>query len=144
LESLENWDLWTVSGTGANQWYLGPLGSNEAVEEGETPMGQGLYISNDNGVTNAYDPDGDAAVAHLATLINIEDDTYYGIEFDYKAIGELCCDGVVVSLFPLGTTLPTTNSIPTANIMGKSNSNTNQWTRVTVPIANDIATGAYQ
>ncbi|MEE0982540.1 MAG: fibronectin type III domain-containing protein, partial [Bacteroidales bacterium] len=144
LESLENWDLWTVSGTGANQWYLGPLGSNEAVEEGETPMGQGLYISNDNGVTNAYDPDGDAAVAHLATLINIEDDTYYGVEFDYKAVGELCCDGVVVSLFPLGTTLPTTNSIPTANIMGKSNSNTNQWTRVTVPIANDIAPGAYQ
>ena len=143
LESLENWDLWTVSGTGANQWYLGPLGSNEAVEEGETPMGQGLYISNDNGVTNSYDPDGDAAVAHLATLINIEDDTYYGIEFDYKAVGELSWDEVVVSLFPLGTTLPTTNAVP-SSMIGRSASNANQWVRVAIPFPNDIAPGAYQ
>ncbi|MEE1142341.1 MAG: fibronectin type III domain-containing protein, partial [Bacteroidales bacterium] len=140
LEDLSSWELWTVTQSGANQWYLGALGAH--AEEGEE--GQGLYISNDNGVTNAYDPDGDAYVAHLSTLINLEDDTYYGVEFDYKAVGELCCDGVVVSLFPLGATLPTTNSIPTANIMGKSNSNTNEWTRVAVPIANDMPRGAYQ
>ena len=140
MEDLSSWELWTVTQSGANQWYLGALGAH--VEEGEE--GQGLYISNDNGVTNAYDPDGDAYVAHLSTLINLEDDTYYGVEFDYKAIGELGYDEVVVSLFPLGTTLPTTNSIPTANIIGKSNSNTNEWTRVTIPVPNDMPRGAYQ
>ncbi|MBQ2302937.1 MAG: fibronectin type III domain-containing protein [Bacteroidales bacterium] len=144
LEDLSSWDLWTVTQSGTNQWYLGALGAH--AEEGEE--GQGLYISNDNGATNTYSYEYQtpsiASVAHLSTLINLEDDTYYGVEFDYKAVGELGYDEVVVSLFPLGTTLPTTNSIPTANIMGKSNSNTNEWTRVTVPIANDMPRGAYQ
>ncbi len=144
LEDLTSWDLWTVTQSGTNQWYLGALGAH--AEEGEE--GQGLYISNDNGVTNAYSFENStpsiASVAHLSTLINLEDDTYYGVEFDYKAIGELDFDEVVVSLFPLGTTLPTTNSIPTANIIGKSNSNTNEWTRVSINVPNDMPRGAYQ
>ena len=140
LEDLSSWDLWTVTQSGTNQWYLGALGAH--AEEGEE--GQGLYISNDNGVTNAYNPDGDACVAHLSTLINLEDDTYYGVEFDYKAVGELGYDEVVVSLFPLGAALPTSNSIPAANMIGRSNDKSNEWTRVTIPVPNDMPRGAYQ
>ncbi|MBO5844888.1 MAG: fibronectin type III domain-containing protein, partial [Bacteroidales bacterium] len=140
LEDLSSWELWTVTQSGTTQWYLGALGAH--AEEGEE--GQGLYISNDNGVTNAYDPDGDAYVAHLSTLINLEDDTYYGVEFDYKAVGELGYDEVVVSLFPLGATLPTSNSIPAANVIGTSNNKSNEWTRVAIPVPNDMPRGAYQ
>ena len=140
LEDLSSWELWTVTQSGTTQWYLGALGAH--AEEGEE--GQGLYISNDNGVTNAYNPDGDACVAHLSTLINLEDDTYYGVEFDYKAVGELGYDEVVVSLFPLGAALPTTNSIPAANMIGRSNDKSNEWTRVTIPVPNDMPRGAYQ
>ena len=140
LEDLSSWELWTVTQSGTTQWYLGALGAH--AEEGEE--GQGLYISNDNGVTNAYNPDGDAQVAHLSTLINLEDDTYYGVEFDYKAVGELGYDEVVVSLFPLGAALPTTNSIPAANMIGRSNDKSNEWTRVTIPVPNDMPRGAYQ
>ncbi|MEE1111647.1 MAG: fibronectin type III domain-containing protein, partial [Bacteroidales bacterium] len=140
LEDLSSWELWTVTQSGTTQWYLGALGAH--AEEGEE--GQGLYISNDNGVTNAYNPDGDACVAHLSTLINLEDDTYYGVEFDYKAVGELGYDEVVVSLFPLGAALPTSNSIPAANMIGRSNDKSNEWTRVTIPVPNDMPRGAYQ
>ncbi|MBQ2395582.1 MAG: fibronectin type III domain-containing protein, partial [Bacteroidales bacterium] len=140
LEDLSSWELWTVTQSGTTQWYLGALGAH--AEEGEE--GQGLYISNDNGVTNAYNPDGDACVAHLSTLINLEDDTYYGVEFDYKAVGELGYDEVVVSLFPLGAALPTSNSIPAANLIGRSNDKSNEWTRVTIPVPNDMPRGAYQ
>ncbi|MBQ1191840.1 MAG: fibronectin type III domain-containing protein, partial [Bacteroidales bacterium] len=141
LEDLASWDMWTVTQNGVNKWYLGSIGARLSEDSEE---GQGLYISNNNGVTNTYDPQGDNSVAHLSTLINIEEGNYYAVEFDYKAVGEISWDDVAVSLFPVGESLPETNTIPSARIIGTSNSNTNQWTRVSVLVPQNIQPNVYQ
>ena len=139
LEDLLSWDLWTVTNNNVNNWNLGELGANlSGLDEGSE--GKGLYISNDGGMTNSYSHV--STSSHLSTLINIEEGAYYGIEFDYRAVGELDWDEVTVSLYPLGEDLPASNS--TSHMIGRSYSNTNQWTRVAIPFPNDLEPTVYQ
>jgi hypothetical protein len=100
LEDLSSLELWTVDNNGSNHWYLGSIGAraNAEDEEGEV-SGNGLYISNDQGASNSYSHA--AQSSHLSALINVEEGSYYGIEFDYKAVAELGYDDVKVSLYPL-------------------------------------------
>ena len=141
LEDLSSLELWTVNNNGSNHWYLGPIGARANAEDGEGEVsGNGLYISNDQGASNSYSHA--AQSSHLSALINVEEGSYYGIEFDYRAVGELSYDDVRVSLYPLGAALPTSNSI--SNVIGGTNSNTNEWTRVAIPFPNDLEPTVYQ
>ena len=141
LEDLTSWDLWTVTQSGTNQWYLGAIGARSSAEEGEEVSGQGLYISNDAGVTNGYNIE-TSCVAHLSALLNIEEGSYYGLEFDYRLVGEECCDYVAVSLMPLGMELTTTLS--DTYVVGRATNNQGQWSRASIPLPNNITPGAYQ
>ncbi|MEE1097006.1 MAG: fibronectin type III domain-containing protein, partial [Bacteroidales bacterium] len=139
LADLESWSLWNVTNNGLNRWYLGTVG---AKLEGEDAAGNGLYISADGGMSNEYTHT--STSSHLSTLISIEEGNYYGIEFDYRAVGELGWDDVVVSLYPVGEELPTSNSLNSSYMVGSSNSNAGQWVKVSIPFPNDLEPGAYQ
>ena len=73
------------SGQGANQWTIGS--ATGTPEEGSEET-HALYVSNDNGVSNAYD---NANPSESYAILNVEfpdDDLEYHIEFDYKVEGE--------------------------------------------------------
>ena len=101
-----------------------------------------LYISNDEGVSNAYTNNA-TSVAHASVLINIEENTFYGISFDYKSVGEeTCCDYVGVRLVPFGQDLGTSNTL--SHMIDKSPYGTNnEWQRVNIEVPTSTTPGAY-
>ncbi|MBO4875011.1 MAG: choice-of-anchor J domain-containing protein [Bacteroidales bacterium] len=70
-----NWVL--INGEQTNKWYIGTVSSNS---------GNGLYISNDNGTTNAYTT-GSLAFAYAYRTISMGTGDYV-ISYDWKAQGE--------------------------------------------------------
>ncbi|MEE0266417.1 MAG: fibronectin type III domain-containing protein [Bacteroidales bacterium] len=138
FDDLENLTLWTITNPHTNKWYVGPLGQNTTNAE----AGNGLYISNDEGVSNAYTNNA-TSVAHASVLINIEENTFYGISFDYKSVGEgTCCDYVGVRLVPFGQDLGTSNTL--SHMIGRSPYGTNnEWQRVNIEVPTSTTPGAY-
>ena len=138
FDDLENLTLWTITNPHTNKWYVGPLGQNTTNAE----AGNGLYISNDEGVSNAYTNNA-TSVAHASVIINIEENTFYGISFDYKSVGEgTCCDYVGVRLVPFGQDLGTSTTL--SYMIDKSPYGTNnEWQRVDTEVPTSITPGAY-
>ncbi|MEE1097901.1 MAG: fibronectin type III domain-containing protein, partial [Bacteroidales bacterium] len=141
FDDLENLSFWTLTNPHVNKWYVGPAGHNTTSEDA-SETGNGLYISNDNGVTNAY-ANNSTSVAHASVLMNIEVGNFYEIAFDYKAVGEgSCCDYVGVRLVPFGNSLGT--AINLTNEIGKSPYGTDDtWQRISIPVPASIQPGAY-
>ncbi|MBQ2575207.1 MAG: fibronectin type III domain-containing protein, partial [Bacteroidales bacterium] len=71
-----NWVL--ANGNQTNQWHIGEAASNG----GEN----GLYISNDDGVSNEYDINS-TSVVYAYRTIDIEENAIYTISFDWKSNG---------------------------------------------------------
>ena len=138
FDDLDNLTLWTITNPHTNKWYVGPLGQNTTNAE----AGNGLYISNDEGVSNAYTNNA-TSVAHASVLINIEENTFYGISFDYKSVGEgTCCDYVGVRLVPFGQDLGTSDIL--SHMIDKSPYGTNdEWQRVNIEVPTSTTPGAY-
>lgn len=113
FETANNWLF--VNGDLINQWCYGT-----AAHNGEGT--HALYISNDNGVTNAYTVSVTTGVVVYATkLFDIAEDGTYTIKYDWNAKGESSSDYLRVVLVPstvvleAGTTLPTglsTTAVP--------------------------------
>ena len=140
LEDLASWELWTVDNIGVNKWYLGSLGSNPNTEESVN----GLYVSDDNGASVSYSHN--ASVAYVYSLINIEEDNYYGIEFDFKQRGENAWDEISVALFPIDMDMPTTNDdLRTSSyLVGRTRTIENEWKRYSLALPINITPGAYK
>ena len=96
FDDLDNLSAWVLTNPDVNKWYVGALGHNSTSEDA-VESGNGLYISNDEGVSNAY-TNNQISVAHASVLINIEEGNFYGMAFDYKNNAEVCCDKVYISL----------------------------------------------
>ena len=94
---------WTlVNGSVTNKWAWG-----SAVNNGGT---KALYVSNDNGTTNAYTINSSSVV--FATKKFYFDKTKYTFSFDWKSVGEEIYDYLRVALVPasVGLTAGTTPS----------------------------------
>lgn len=77
FNSPEDNASWYTPSTGANQWVIG-----DASFFGRN--GKGLYVSNDNGATNAYDAASDALIYTELKFA----EGYYRIRFNYMVAGE--------------------------------------------------------
>lgn len=95
-----NWVL--INGDLTNQWVLG-----EAVNNGGT---HSLYISNDNGTSNAYTKD-NGALVYATKTFNFAEAGTYAVNFDWKAYGESSYDLLCVALVPDGTQVETSGSV---------------------------------
>ena len=94
---------WTlVNGSVPNKWAWG-----NAVNNGGT---KALYISNDDGVTNAY-TNGSSSVV-FATKKFYFDKTKYTFSFDWKSVGEENYDYFRVALVPASVELTAGTSTP--------------------------------
>ena len=79
-ESLANNGWVLVNGRQTNKWYIGAA-ENHGGENG-------LYISNDAGVSNVYTTDNAESYVYAYRTINIPSNSEYVVSFDWKAVGE--------------------------------------------------------
>ncbi len=86
---------WTMI-NGHNAWYVGDAASM---------TGNGLYISNDNGVSNAY-TNGSQTVSCAYRTVNFTEAGWYSIAYDWKANGESTWDYLRVALAPADAAMP--------------------------------------
>ena len=96
-EAAENSNWILINGTQTNKWYIGTASNNG----GEN----GLYISNDNGVTNAYTNSSAVSFVYAYRTINFPANSDYIISFDWKAYGESNYDYIRAWLVPASTVL---------------------------------------
>ncbi|MFL9837854.1 fibronectin type III domain-containing protein [Flavobacterium sp. ST-75] len=122
-EDFEGTINWTLNnGTQTNKWIVGTATSNGS--------GSSLYITNDDGVTNAYTNDAESVV-HAYRDIEIPagaEDLY--LTFDWKAEGESIYDYLRVWIVPVTYNPVTGTQIDGSNgdqIGGNYNQNTS-WT----------------
>lgn len=90
FENSEDTVQFTISGTGTNQWKIGSA-VNYAVpsEDDETPTtGNALYVSNDNGISNAYTISSSLSTSYAVLQVQFGDDSEYHLSFDYRVEGE--------------------------------------------------------
>jgi len=84
---------WTqVNGTQVNQWHIGAA---------TAASGQySAYISNDGGVTNSYTDN--YSISYLYSDVyftpHANPDNIYELSFDWKGVGEFCCDNLYIYL----------------------------------------------
>ena len=71
-------DVAWVMTTAANSWFIGSAASNGGTN--------GIYISNDNGTTNAYN-NNSASVSYASKLFNF-DEGEYTLNYDWRCNGE--------------------------------------------------------
>src|SRR5690554_4070464 len=102
FEGVHNWIL--SNGTQTNKWVVG-----EATNNGGT---HAMYISNDNGVSNAYSHTLSVVHAYRDVQIPADADSVL-LSFDWKAQGESCCDYLRVWVVP-ATFTPTPGTLITA------------------------------
>ena len=138
FDDLESLTYWRFKNPAVNKWHVGPVGHNATAEDA-AEEGNGLYISNDGGLTNAYTQA--TAVAHASVLINIEEATRYAIAFDWKNNAENCCDYVAVSMVPFSEGLGST--LNSSYVYAKAQNTSNQWERKTVEFPDTITPGQY-
>ena len=122
FEDITENDNWTLAnGTQVNKWHIGTAVNNG----GET----GLYISNDEGTSNEYNVASTSYVYAYRNL-NIAEDSYYMVSFDWKAQGEGNYDLLRAFLAPTSAAL----EAGSANGMTSSNNTTpDGWTDIANP-----------
>ena len=115
------------NGTQVNKWVVGGATFNSPAKS--------LYISNDNGVTNNY-TDNVQATVHAYRDIQLPASIPTNqilFQYDWKSLGESCCDYLRVWIVPV-TFTPTAGTQITAGAgrvqLGANLNNNNTWTTV--------------
>jgi gliding motility-associated-like protein len=97
FETITGWTLSNGTGTGqVNKWAIG-----SAVNNGGT---QAMYVTNDNGLTNAYTLTNTSIVHAYKDFIIPAGTTQAELKFDWRAFGETANDLIRVWAIPTTTT----------------------------------------
>ena len=116
-DNVEN-TAWTIlNGTDANQWFIGDAVHNSGSNA--------LYISSSaTGATNDYDMTFSSNVWAYRD-IQFGNGTAYMLSFDWRGVGESCCDYIQVYLGnPTGVTAGSNTPPANAVLIGKFNNET--------------------
>ncbi len=127
---------WVLSnGSQTNKWFIGSATGNPA---------NSLYVTNDNGVTNAYTISSAASVVHATKTFAFPAGNPFTLEFDWKSAGESGYDYLRVWLIPAtanptpGTQVSATN-IPGSLQLGGNHQTTTAWTTASYTIPDSYA-----
>ena len=90
FEGNESWTM--LNGGATNAWVIG-----SAVNNGGS---KALYISNDNGVSNAYTFSGATSNVWAVKIFEVTEEADYAITFDWQAYGESSYDYLAAMLIP--------------------------------------------
>ncbi len=108
FEGTPDWAF--VNGTQTNKWAIGTAANTNNTSGGS----YGLYISNNNGVTNAYSTTSESYV-YATKLLQFTNAGDYSIEFDWKSNGESGYDYLRVWLAPANASITAGSSPSTSN-----------------------------
>lgn len=118
---------WTVvnggGGAALNKFYVGAPGANAGA--------RGAFISNDGGTTNAYDITTSRVVHFYRTITITAAEPYVDISFNWRGVGEGCCDYLQVFLVP-STTIPVLGTQLTTGQLGGNMNMQAGWVSQTV------------
>ena len=143
FDDIDAFTGWTAVNIGTeNKWVIGTALNNTIDEADEPTDGGALYISNDNGVSNACTANGNSAITtHIYSLINIEEGNFYSMTFDHKL--NTSSSYTQVSLVPLNYEF--TSSLPADSYKIDTVKNAgDNWRNVFVEIPGNITPGAYK
>lgn len=112
-----NCDWVFTNGDLTNQWWWGSATNNGGSKA--------IYISNDNGTSNAY-TNNKAVTVYASKLFSFDQGTYT-FTFDWKANGESTYDYIRVALVPGNAELTASTSIPTVPSGNFSNNLPSGW-----------------
>ncbi len=138
------YSYWHFVNNGDNAWVFGSA-VNNTYENGTLTEGSALYISNNNGVTNSYvfSPQNSS---YAYGLVYLEEGVTYGIEFDYKVVGEgsdyYQYDYAQVFLLPLDASL-SADVLPNQGALTEELYAQSTWNRAAAIFPSDY-TGYYK
>lgn len=124
-DNLNTNNFTLINGAQTNKWAYGSAIGNPA---------NALYISSDNGVTNAYNNGVASVVQAYREIIVPNGTTNASLSFDWRGTGESCCDYLRVWLVPVTFTPTAGTQIATGGGNIQVGSNFNQqatWTTFT-------------
>ncbi|MBQ0112854.1 MAG: choice-of-anchor J domain-containing protein, partial [Bacteroidales bacterium] len=125
FENPEEITEFTITGSGANQWAIGSATFN-AGETGEE-SGNALYISNDNGVSNAYS-NSNTSISYATLIVPFEEQLEYHLSFDFKCVAE-SGNYDYLKVFMLDATQDlSTSSLPSSGAITPNMNMTSNWT----------------
>jgi hypothetical protein len=136
LPLTENFEVWpnhwtVVNGTQPNQWYVGTAAHYAG--------NQSAYITNDNGVSNAYNT-GSSSLVHLYRDVTFTTGAAdFELSFMFNCGGESTYDGLKVYLVDLTTTPVAGTELSSGQIGNTWYNLTTNWTRIAIPISNTLA-----
>ncbi|MDY0217502.1 MAG: T9SS type A sorting domain-containing protein [Bacteroidales bacterium] len=136
IEGFEaGWADWSViNGTQTNQWVIGTPGPGGT---------QAAFISNDNGITNAYTT-GSRSDVHLFRDIQFTADEHFLLSFEWKGMGESSYDFLKVSLVPAGYPIVAGTLIHDSLRIGEIRYNlSNSWTQENIELDEKYTNGTY-
>ena len=108
FDGTNNWGF--TNGTQTNKWVVGTAVSNSPT--------QSLYVSNNNGAANAYTNNSTSTVQAFRDIQMPATVDQLTLSFDWKGVGESCCDYLRVWLVPSSFTPTAGTQITAANSGG--------------------------
>jgi gliding motility-associated-like protein len=118
------------NGTQPNKWIVGTATSNGGTHS--------LYITNDNGTSNAFTINSQSTVHAYRDIMIPAGTAEVDLTFDWKAVGESCCDFLKVWMVPASYTPVAGTLITTGNSgglqVGANFNVTSAWTTYTSTI----------
>jgi hypothetical protein len=87
---------WTFTSNVTDAWAIGSATGN---------TGNSMYVSSDGGTTNTYASSN--SYIYASTIVAFGNGAQYSLSFDWKGLGESCCDKFSVYAMPFPATLPT-------------------------------------
>ncbi len=102
LTMVSEWMFASSNSTQTDMWRIGAATGN---------TGNSMYVSSDNGVTNSYTQT--STYTYASVLVEFGQASEFGLAFDWKGVGESCCDKFSVYALPVSSAMPSTG-YPTA------------------------------
>ena len=138
IENITNWTF--VQNTSGARWFFGTAENNTRDENDELTQGGALYISSDNGQTASYNIS-TTTYAYAYAYLNLEEGSRYTVDFDWKDVGESCCDYFKVYLVGADYELSASSLLNTGAVSGVLN-NQSTWQHASILLPN--YSGAYK
>jgi hypothetical protein len=125
-----------TNGTALNQWYIGAPGSNGL-------NGNGLFISDDNGLTVSYDNTSSASV-FASTYIQFNSAPEFTLSFDWSNMGGYWDGFISVYLVPLNYMLTSGTMIPYTYNVSEQFMGDTTWQHKTIILGSQYSNNTYQ
>lgn len=123
--AANNWQEAQNGGGTANKWFVGTAVANSGTRS--------AYISNNGGTNNQYN-NGQARTQHFYRDITFPaGQPYITLSFNWRGVGESCCDYMKVFLVPT-TTTPAAGTELTTGQLGTTYNSQSTWQSATISL----------